>query len=325
MGSLANHRLRAAGASDDGPFDSITINKIHATSRGIPARINELAQQILMDRKMVINQPRARDAVRGRTGIDQRRRVITVVGVIVMILLLAGPLRSLMFKTPPLPPPESQQTLSLPMPPMNKDAEEQRVIRSDGVDVTRAPTPSSQIREETPSTTTEIVKLPSLAAPDTTAAKGPAMEELAPPIEKSRLPSAATPATQPASENIHADAGKPMTERPIKTQKNDALQSDGDAVRGAEWLKSQANSNYTLQLLAVKDENTARRFIEVHHLLNNAAYLPVKSNGHTLFAVVYGSYPSRSEAALAVKSLPVAWGTPNPWIRSFKSIHSLNP
>ena len=44
------HRLRAAGASDDGPFDSVTINKIHAASGGIPSRINELAQQVLMDR-----------------------------------------------------------------------------------------------------------------------------------------------------------------------------------------------------------------------------------------------------------------------------------
>ena len=81
---------------------------------------------------------------------------------------------------------------------------------------------------------------------------------------------------------------------------------------GAGWLKAQADSNFTLQLMAVKDENTARQFIEAHHLQGKAGYFPVTSNGQTLYAVVYGSFLQRSEAKQAAKVLPAAWGSPKP-------------
>ena len=108
-------------------------------------------------------------------------------------------------------------------------------------------------------------------------------------------------------------------------KKNDNIQSIKRNIVGAEWIKAQPNTHYTLQLMAVKDEDTARQFILEHQLQGKAAYLPVMSNGQTLYAVVYGSYPQRSEAARSAKDLPAAWGTPKPWIRSFNSLHGLSP
>lgn len=318
------HRLRAAGASDDGPFDSVTINKIHAASGGIPARINELAQQALMDRNMSIKPRRAGGAQSGTTGTNLRRRVMMVAGVVVVALLVAGPLRSVLFKSSPLPPPEPQPTPSLPMPPPTKDGgEEAHVIRPEGGEATPAPISSSQPGEETASSTPpEIVKTLPLPPLDTTAPTEPALAELAPPAEKSKQSSAATPATPPAARSVEAEPAVPP---PVAATKNEDSQPVKRIVRGAEWLKAQADSNYTLQLMAVKDENTARQFIKAHRLQDQAAYLPVMSNGQTLYAVVYGSYPRYSEAARAAKDLPAAWGTPNPWIRSFKSLHGLSP
>ena len=104
------HRLRAAGASEDGPFDSVTINKIHAASGGIPAKINEWAQQVLVDRSMGSTPRLASGSRSGKSGTQQRRRLIMVVGVIVVVLLVAGPLRSVLFKSSPLPPPQPQQS-----------------------------------------------------------------------------------------------------------------------------------------------------------------------------------------------------------------------
>jgi septal ring-binding cell division protein DamX len=111
----------------------------------------------------------------------------------------------------------------------------------------------------------------------------------------------------------------------LPAKKSEAAQTIKRSVDGSGWLKAQADSNFTLQLMAVKDENTARQFIEAHQLHDKAAYFPVTRNGQTLYAVVYGSFSQRREAAQAAKSLPVAWGSPSPWIRSFKSLHGVNP
>jgi DamX protein len=155
-----------------------------------------------------------------------------------------------------------------------------------------------------------------------TTAKEPAMAEPAQPAEKSKQSTGAPPATPPEVPSAQATLTAPP---PPSTTKNEDSQTVKRNIRGAEWIKAQAAANYTLQLMAVKDENTARQFIEDHHLQDKAAYLAVTSKGQTLYAVVYGSYPQRSGAARAAKELPAAWGTPNPWIRSFKSLHGLTP
>ena len=311
------HRLRAAGASEDGPFDSVTINKIHAASGGIPAKINEWAQQVLVDRSMGSTPRLASGSRSGKSGTQQRRRLITVVGVIVVVLLVAGPLRSVLFKSSPLPPPQPQQSRSLPMSPSAKDtAEEERVIRSDNADAPQAPMASTPpAGEEKPVEAPEVVKTLPLPPVDKTTVKELTMAESAQPaVAESKMSSPVAPA-----EASQAEA-KPTAPIAIK---NKELKPAMRGLDGAEWLKVQADSNFTLQLMAVKDEKTARQFIEDQHLQGKAAYLPVVSHGQTLYAVVYGSYPLRSDAARAAKGLPAAWGTPDPWIRSFKSIHSL--
>lgn len=325
------HRLRAAGASDDGPFDSVTLNKIHAASGGIPARINALAQEVLVNRTMAIKQSQAKDSHSGgATGGRPRRWALLVAGVVVVVLLVAGPLRSVLFKSPPLPPSEPQQARSLPLPtpaPTTDDGKEERVIRSEGSDTPpAAPLASSPSDEEAPSSTSsipEVVKTIPLPPEDTTTVTGPALVETpAPAPEKSRPPAAAVPASPP---QVGAAGAKPAAPAPSKASENKALVSPVEHGHGADWLKAQAEDNYTLQLMAIKEEAMARQFIETHHLQGKAAYFPVMSGGQTLYAVVYGSFPQRSEAVRAAKGLPKAWGTPNPWIRSLKSLPALNP
>jgi len=92
-----------------------------------------------------------------------------------------------------------------------------------------------------------------------------------------------------------------------------------------DWLTRQPPGNYTLQLMAAKDEGTVRRFIQQHHLQDKAGHFPVSKNGQTLYALVYGSFPQRSGAVQAAKNLPKSWGISTPWIRSFKSLPAFNP
>ena len=320
------HRLRAAGASDDGPFDSVTINKIHAASGGIPSRINELAQQLLLDRSAGRTQGQADSARVGVKGADRRRWVLLLAGLVV-ILLVVGPLRSILFKPSPLPPPDEPQTRALSLPPSapnQGDGEEERVMRTEGKEAApaAAPSPPSQAGETSSSSSgsSAVVKTIPLPPEGSTTVSESAPAEPAPALEKAAQPSAA-----PAPPSMaQAVVKPPVPPRPPvkKSQETQAIKRSAD---GSGWLQAQADNNFTLQLMAVKDENTARQFIESHHLHDKAAYFPVTRNGQTLYAVVYGSFSQRSEAAQAAKSLPAAWGSPSPWIRSFKSLHGINP
>ena len=319
------HRLRAAGASEEGPFDSVTINKIHAASGGIPSRINEFAHQVLVDRSMGNNQRQAGGGQGGTTDIGRRRRALTIAGVVVVVaLLVAGPLRSILFKPSPLPPPQAPQSRSLSMPfpaePTQRDStQEERVVRSDG-EAAKPPTPapSAGTSEMAPSSTETVKTLPLPPEGTTTVMESAPAEQPEPAPEKNEQP---------------METAEPLPSQPAKTKqvaasppskKTEELQNVNRSSAGLAWLKAQAGDSFTLQLMAVRDEETARRFIEIHSLQDKAAYFPVKSKGRTLYALVYGSFPQHSEAVKAAKNLPASWSTPNPWIRSFKSLPPLN-
>lgn len=322
------HRLRAAGAGDDGPFDSVTINKIHAASGGIPSRINELAQQLLLDRSTGTGRTqgqtsRAQDGVKG---VDRRRWVLLLAGLVV-VLLVVGPLRSILFKSSPLPSPDAPQTRVLSLPPSapKQEDSEERVMRTEGKEAAPAAAPSlpPQASEMSPSSSSAsaVVKTIPLPPEGSTTVSESAPAEPAPAPEKAAQPSTTAPASPSMAQAV---AKPPVPPRPL-VKKSQETQTIKRSVDGSRWLQAQADNNFTLQLMAVKDEKTARQFIEAHHLHDKAAYFPVTRNGQTLYAVVYGSFSRRSEAAQAAKSLPAAWGSPSPWIRSFKSLHGINP
>jgi DamX protein len=322
------HRLRAAGASDDGPFDSVAINKIHAASGGIPSRINELAQQVLMERSMGSARRQTSSVQGGAKGSDRRRWGLLLAGLVVLVLLVAGPLRSVLFKSSPLPPPDAQQTRTLSLPPsapQQAGSVEERVMRSDDMEAAPAavPSPSPPVSEAPPSSSESsgVVKTIPLPPEGSTTVSESALAEPAPAPEQPAQPSTAVPAAPPKTQV----AVKPAVPPQPPAKKTEAAQTIKRSVDGSGWLKAQADSNFTLQLMAVKNENTARQFIEAHQLHDKAAYFPVTRNGQTLYAVVYGSFSQRSEAVQAAKSLPAAWGSPSPWIRSFKSLHGVNP
>ena len=324
------HRLRAAGASDDGPFDSVVINKIHAASGGIPSRINEFAQKVLVNSTMGNKQHQANDSQKRAAGDGRRRRALLLGGVLVVVLLVAGPLRSVLFKSTPLPPPETQQSRPLATPPPQGQGKEEPVLRSDDATTPAAPPPppasSQEADQSTAPTTGEVKTLPLPPEGETTVSK----LELAQTAPSSPAPAAEEKAKQPAEAASPAPAPPPPEKvkktmaPPPEPKKEEIKQHVKMDAPGSEWLRAQAPNNYTLQLMAVKEEKTARQFIEANHLQDKAAYFTVRSHGQTLYAVVYGSYPQRSDAVQAAKGLPAVWGAPNPWIRSFKSLPASN-
>lgn len=74
---------------------------------------------------------------------------------------------------------------------------------------------------------------------------------------------------------------------------------------GEQWLKSQPDDNYTLQILVLSKEQSAADVLKKYPLLkDNLKYLKTVVNGKERFVLLYGSYTSFAIATQAKQSLP---------------------
>lgn len=95
----------------------------------------------------------------------------------------------------------------------------------------------------------------------------------------------------------------------------------GKIEDSAAWLWSQDPRGYTLQLLGGRNDKSIQKFIQKYKLKGKAIYFHTKHNERNWYALVYGSYTTRSAALQAIKNLPIAIQKTSPWARSFASIH----
>ena len=92
---------------------------------------------------------------------------------------------------------------------------------------------------------------------------------------------------------------------------------------GNTWLLAQNPDDFTLQLLATRDEDLMRAYLNKHQLTGQAAYFAFQRDGKQWYAAVYGAYPGKSQAQNAVATLPSGVGKNPPWIRQFGGIQKL--
>ena len=65
---------------------------------------------------------------------------------------------------------------------------------------------------------------------------------------------------------------------------------------GERWVLAQDDSRFTLQLAVFSQRKSAERFVGGLSLGGPIHIYPVRKNGSTQFAVLYGSYANRAEA-----------------------------
>lgn len=95
-------------------------------------------------------------------------------------------------------------------------------------------------------------------------------------------------------------------------------------LRADEWVLTQPAERYTIQLLAVGEEQAVIDFIQDNKLQAEAAYYHFTRQGKRWFAVVYGSYENSADARLALSRLDRKLRNGSPWIRRFEAIQSLS-
>lgn len=90
-----------------------------------------------------------------------------------------------------------------------------------------------------------------------------------------------------------------------------------------EWVKAQKPGYYTLQLASSTNEKLIEKYYLENNLQGIAGYYKNRRQGEDWYALVYGAYPSVSDANEAVASLPADLKKWSPWVRKLKVIQRL--
>jgi len=247
-----------------------------------------------------------------RVGIDKRWIAVAVAGVAVAAVLLAGRFADQGSEGGK---PVDNTASVLPLPPPVDSEAESRVLRDESElalgETTAEAMPPDPLFEEV---------APDIAVPVPEAAPESAVEVTppsAPPPPVKPVPSAPPP--PPKTVEPRVKVVEPPVKKPAAAPV--PVPAAPDDIKREAWLQGQPPGSFTLQLMALKDENDVRRAIEKYKLQDQAAYFTIQRSGQTLYALVYGAYPSRDEAVRAGQKLPAGLISGQPWARTFKSIH----
>ena len=142
-----------------------------------------------------------------------------------------------------------------------------------------------------------------------------------PPVAE-RPPIAESPTTQPKvpPQRITQVQVKAPPIKPVAPPKD----AEKNSIYRERWLLDQDSSFYTLQVLGVRSEQSLLNFIKVHQLLQNqnVAYYKTVYKSKQWYPLLYGVYPTKSEATEAVRELPDKIQKSIPWIRKIAAIQN---
>ena len=92
-----------------------------------------------------------------------------------------------------------------------------------------------------------------------------------------------------------------------------------------QWLREQAPTDYTLQIVAGNNLETITRFIAEHKLSSNLALYQTTRQDKPWYGLVYGLYANKQQAIAARNSLPEPLRRLQPWIRELRGIQDSLP
>ena len=90
-----------------------------------------------------------------------------------------------------------------------------------------------------------------------------------------------------------------------------------------EWIANKRPTNWTIQILAFKDQSKVHEFIDRHGLNDLASYFIETSESGVFYKLIYGSYQSKEDAEQARDNLSVELKEHGPWLRTIASVQAL--
>lgn len=166
---------------------------------------------------------------------------------------------------------------------------------------------------------------PSSALPPTHTSPAPPVapdgqDKVAAPV---KLPVSSTSAS--TASTLATAVGANLSATPATTSHTDLVPANllgrGD-IKGEGWLLHQNTHAYTLQLMGSYDYVTLKKFLAQYSLTGNEiAMFKTIYNGKDWYVLVYGIYPSRTQAQTGIDSLPNSLRqNTQPWIRKLENI-----
>jgi len=312
--NLLQHRLNATGLTGSKIFTHSAIKRIHKSSKGVPEQICRIAHQILTD-----STPKTRHRFFNLNLILHPpipKSMNTLLAALVIIILVAilyyqEQINALYDSGSN----EVKQTrMELNIPTASNDRKQ---LDSNSVE----PTEFDLIDQQSITTT-----------PDGENSNSVSQTDLAIMANLADL-QADTNATSELTNSIPTTSGfnkaiepiapsAPPTKNLTTPKRINSLDKVAISVQHqTKWLLSQKSESYTLQLLAGYNLSTIKNFLEKQ--INNhdkLAYYLSYNNGKPWHSLVYGIYPNRDTARLAIKSLPATLTVDKPWIRKLDFI-----
>jgi DamX protein len=141
------------------------------------------------------------------------------------------------------------------------------------------------------------------------------------PVQPAVLAEVSAPAKKPAAEPKAQPA--PTTIKVAKASAAAAAAAYQDqGYRKEAWLMAQNPAHYSLQILAVSNEQAIPSYIKRHQLSNKVFYYASQRKGQPWFSLLYGVYATRGEALAALKQLPAQVQKSGGWPRKLADIQA---
>ena len=103
-----------------------------------------------------------------------------------------------------------------------------------------------------------------------------------------------------------------------------SAESKGSEFKTEGWISALRASNWTIQMLAFKDQSKVEQFIADNQIAGKAAYFSEKDAQQvTWYKLIYGSFESKQAADQARNNLPVGLKTHGPWLRTIGSVQQI--
>lgn len=292
--SYLHYRPALAGHTGESLFSSAIATMIHKDSEGLPGRVNALADQWLKQKYAPNHKKEGIFSVLEKLPFKALGwGAVAVAAVVIGWFFLNLP-----------------DTTRQTVPEMKQAS--MRVFRAKIPQADEPPVPKSSVRRVTPSASPVTPKVEETPARDSAESRETTAAAKQPTVEQPTALARTEP--QPIEK-------EKITSPPVKRTAPGKLAGKNTIYREG-WLLDQDASYYTLQVLGVRNEEYLLDFIKRHQLLQkkSVAYYKTVYKGKQWYPLLFGVYPTKSEAADAVRELPDTVQKSIPWIRKVSSV-----
>jgi len=93
-------------------------------------------------------------------------------------------------------------------------------------------------------------------------------------------------------------------------------------IKGPIWLKQQPANSYVLQLISAQYESNLRNLLSGQSGIQNqlSGYVKYTPSGKPRYLLLYGIYPDRNAAEVAINELPLKFQSIPPWLRKISDV-----